>query len=102
MIGTNKKKKKIVESVVVALSRIHDMDIAVKRVLCPKDYQNRMHLYKGAIYGLSPIAGPKAQFPHNTQVPGLYQAGQTTYPGFGVGPAAMSGIFAAETLMKTE
>jgi phytoene dehydrogenase-like protein len=61
-----------------------------------------MHLYKGAVYGLSAAADLKAQFPHATQIPGLYQAGQTTYPGFGVAPAAMSGIFAAETLMKKE
>jgi phytoene dehydrogenase-like protein len=61
-----------------------------------------MHLYKGAIYGLSPAADLRAQFPHASQIPGLYQAGQTTYPGYGVGPAAMSGIFAAETLLKTK
>jgi len=33
---------------------------------------------------------------------GLYQAGQTTYPGYGVSSAAMSGILAAEALIKTE
>jgi phytoene dehydrogenase-like protein len=71
-------------------------------VLTPKDFQARMHLYKGAVYGLSAAADVRAQFPHASQIPGLYQAGQTTYPGFGVVPAAMSGIFAAGTLLKTK
>lgn len=96
------KKEKIIASAIRTLSRMHNIDVTVKRALSPKDFQDRMHLYKGALYGLSPIADPRAQFAHKSKVPGLYQAGQTTYPGYGVGPAAMSGIFAAETLMKTE
>lgn len=64
-------------------------------------YRDRMHLFGGAVYGLSPGASPAARFPHATPVQGLFQAGQTTYPGYGVGPATMSGIFAAEALMKT-
>lgn len=96
------KTGKVVESALKALSRLHNIDIAVKRVLSPKDFQARMHLYKGAVYGLSAVADLRAQFPHASQIPRLYQAGQTTYPGYGVGPAAMSGIFAAETLMKME
>ncbi len=98
----DKKKERIAEEAIVALSRMHNIDIAVKRIRSPKDFQNGMHLYKGAIYGLSPAADPKAQFPHNTSIPGLYLAGQTTYPGFGVPSSAMSGIFAAEALMKTK
>jgi phytoene desaturase len=93
---------KTVESALMALSRLHAIDIAVKRIISPKDFQVRMHLYKGAIYGLSPAADLRAQFLHASQIPGLYQAGQTTYPGYGVGPAAMSGIFAAEALLKTK
>jgi phytoene dehydrogenase-like protein len=93
---------KVVESALQALSRLHkNIDIAVERVLSPKDFQAGMHLYKGAIYGLSAAADFRARFPHASGVPGLYQAGQTTYPGYGVGPAAMSGIFAAEALLNT-
>jgi phytoene desaturase len=98
----DQKTGKAVESALQGLSRLHNMDIAVKRVLSPKIFQAGMHLYKGAIYGLSAAADFRAQFPHVSQIPGLYQAGQTTYPGYGVGPAAMSGIFAAETLLKTK
>jgi phytoene dehydrogenase-like protein len=96
------KTGKAVESALKALGRVHKIDIAVKRVLSPKDFQDRLHLYKGAIYGLSAAADFREQFSHASQISGLYQAGQTTYPGFGVAPAAMSGIFAAETLMKME
>ena len=96
------RKERIVESALKALTRIHKLDIVVKRVLSPKDYRDRMHFYKGALYGLSPAVEPRSLFPHNTPISGLYQAGQTTYPGYGVAPATMSGIFAAETLMKTE
>ncbi len=93
------KTERVVESGLQALARRHRIDIAVKRVLSPNHFQNRMRLYKGAIYGLSATADFRAQFPHASGVSGLYQAGQTTYPGFGVAPAAMSGIFAAETLL---
>ena len=64
------KTERAVESALQALSRLHDIDIAVKRVISPKDFQARMHLYTDV-----------AQFPHASQIPGLYQAGQTTYPG---------------------
>lgn len=98
----DKRKETILESAINALSRIHHIDIAVKRAICPKDFQSKLHLYNGSIYGLSPVAGPGAQFPHNPPIRGLYQAGQTTHPGCGVGPAAMSGILAAEALIKNE
>lgn len=94
------RTRNIVELAIAALSRLHNLDIAVKRVSSPKDYQDRMHLYQGAIYGLSPAADPRALFPHNPPIRGLYLAGQTTFPGYGVVSAAMSGIFAADELVK--
>jgi phytoene desaturase len=87
----DQKTGRAVEFAIEALRRRHAIDIAVKRVISPRDFQARMHLYTGV-----------ARFPHSSQIPGLYQAGHTTYPGFGVAPAAMSGIFAAEALLKTE
>jgi phytoene dehydrogenase-like protein len=92
----------VVQSALQALSRLHPMDISVKRVLGPREFQSHMHLYKGAIYGLSAVSDFRTQFPHASGIPRLYQAGQTTHPGYGVGPAAMSGILAAESLMKTK
>lgn len=93
------RKERVVAAAIRKLSSMHDMDVKVVRAFSPKDFQERLHLYKGALYGLSPLADPRSQFDHTTKIPGLYQAGQTTYPGYGVGPAAMSGILAAEALL---
>jgi phytoene dehydrogenase-like protein len=93
------KAEYITAAAIETLSCFHDMEIAAKRVRTPGDFQHKMHLYQGAVYGLSPAADRRAQFPHKTSLPGLYLAGQTTYPGFGVGSAAMSGIFAAEHIV---
>ena len=94
------EKEKVAELAIRALRRIYDADVVVKRVRSPKDFSDQMHLYKGAIYGLSPAADPKTQFPHNPPIPRLFHAGQSTYPGFGAGISAMSGIFAAEALIR--
>ncbi len=93
-------KNSVAEKAICALSERHSMDVVAKRITSPRDYQVRMHLFDGAVYGLSPAADVRFQFPHKTPIAGLYQAGQTTYPGYGVGPAIMSGIFAAECLIK--
>jgi phytoene dehydrogenase-like protein len=84
---------------VEALSHLHNTPIVAKRLLSPRYYQNRLHLYRGAVYGISPAADPRNLFPHQTPIPGLYLTGQTTYPGYGVCAAAMSGILAAEKLL---
>jgi phytoene dehydrogenase-like protein len=94
-------KERLTESAITALGRIHDLDIVATRVRSPRDFRDRMRLYQGALYGLSPAAGPREQFPHNPPVHGLYLAGQSTYPGYGVAASAMSGIFAAEAVMAT-
>lgn len=89
----------LTEATLNLLRRTHRLDIAVQRVRTPRTFQDEMHLFRGAIYGLSPLASPLGLFPYRTPIPGLYLAGQTTYPGFGVTPAAVSGILAAETLL---
>ncbi len=95
------RKERLTESAVAALSRTYDLDIAVTRVRSPKDFLESMHLFQGALYGLSPAATPREQFPHTLAISGLFLAGHTTFPGYGVGPAMMSGIFAAEALAAT-
>lgn len=94
------EKEKMFELGIEALSKWHKVNIVTKRIISPKEFRDKMHLYKGAVYGLSPVADPRAQFPHVSPIHGLYLAGQTTYPGYGIGAAAMSGIFAAKELMK--
>jgi phytoene desaturase len=93
-----RRKAFLIESAVASLSRTYDLDIAVTRVRTPKDFLETMHLFRGALYGLSPVVTPRELFPHTTSIAGLFLAGQTTFPGYGVGAAMMSGIFAAQAL----
>ncbi|WP_155479400.1 phytoene desaturase family protein [Rhodoplanes serenus] len=95
---TDERANAVADATIETLARLHHLTIAVRRVRSPRHFQDRMNLYAGAIYGLSPAADARAQFPHRTSVPGLCQAGQTTYPGYGIGTALMSGIFAAEAI----
>lgn len=95
------RKEQLLQLCISELSRKHDLDIAVARIRTPKDFLESMHLYEGALYGLSPMASPREQFPHRSVVPGLFLAGQTTFPGYGIGTAIMSGIFASQALLAT-
>jgi phytoene desaturase len=95
-----KRKEQLTDMCVGALRRRHDLNIAVTRVRSPKDFRDGLHLYGGALYGLSPAATPREQFSHVSPIPGLFMAGQTTFPGYGVGTAMMSGIFAAEAVAR--
>jgi phytoene desaturase len=94
-------RTRVVERAIQALSRRYPLQIAAMRSFTPRDFQEKMHLYQGALYGLSPAAGPLAMFPHQTPLPGLFLAGQTTFPGFGVVAAAMSGVFAGDAILKS-
>lgn len=96
------RKEDVAAQAIERLRHDHKIDVAVRRILSPKEFQDDVHLYAGALYGLAPAAGPAALFKHRTPIRGLYQAGQTTWPGFGVVGAGMSGVFAAEMLMRDE
>jgi phytoene desaturase len=78
----------------------HAMDIEVKRIRSPRDFERQLNLYHGAIYGVSPAMGLTGLFSHKSPIDGLYLAGQTTYPGLGIPTAALSGIHAGKTLIK--
>lgn len=95
-------KENVAARALAMLRRDHKIDVAVSRVVSPKEFQNDAHLFAGALYGISPAAGPAALFAHRTPIRGLYQAGQTTWPGFGVVGAGFSGVFAAEALIRRE
>ena len=96
---SEEKKAVVLERAVAALARIHELDIVAKRIVSPKEFRDNLHLYRGAVYGFSPQVAPWQHFPHRTPIRGLYQSGQTTYPGYSVARAAMSGILTAEALM---
>lgn len=70
------------------------------RVSDPQDFANGRHLYEGALYGIAPGTTPDKFFPHRAGVRGLYLGGQTTFPGYGVPTAMLSGIQAAEAAVQ--
>jgi len=86
-----------------SLARLRQMlpmlSIETARVLDPQAFDAQRHLYEGALYGIAPGATPGQFFPHRTSVAGLYLAGQTTFPGFGVPSAMLSGIQASDALL---
>lgn len=93
-------KRVFAEAGARALRRFHEIDIAVTRLRTPADFRDQMHLYEGALYGLSPTVPPQQLFSAKSPIAGLFLAGQSTYPGYGVGPSMMSGIFAGEALLR--
>ena len=78
-----------------------EINIAVKRVRSPREFRDQLSLYEGAVYGVSPAKGVAGLFPRRSPIHGLYLAGQTTYPGLGVPTAALSGIHAANAVLKS-
>ena len=89
------RKERLAESAIEWLRSRHALEIAVRRVRSPLDFQTELHLPGGAIYGVDPAAGPLALFPQRAPLPGLFLAGQSTFPGFGIPTAAVSGLRAA-------
>ncbi len=96
------RKEEVAAQAIERLKGIHEIEIAVRRILSPKEFQNGAHLYAGALYGLSPLVSPVTMFKYRSPIRALYQAGQTTWPGFGVASAGMSGVMAAEELIRDE
>ncbi|RQS56360.1 NAD(P)/FAD-dependent oxidoreductase [Burkholderia sp. Bp8963] len=70
------------------------------RVSDPRDFAGGRHLYEGALYGIAPGTTPDKLFPHRAGLRGLYLGGQTTFPGYGVPTAMLSGIQAAEAAVR--
>jgi phytoene desaturase len=90
----------VADTALAALERLHHLDVAVKRIIGPVQYRDDMRLYEGAVYGLSPSANISRLYATVSMVSGLFQAGQTTYPGYGVSSSVISGLFAADTLLR--
>lgn len=92
------RRERVAEAAIAWLRGRHTLEIAVRRVRSPRDFEQQLGLPDGAIYGVDPAEGPRALFPQRTPVGRLYLAGQSTFPGFGVPMAAISGVRAAQAL----
>ena len=101
-VWDEKRKDQVADSTIQMLSRLHDIDVVVRRVCSPRDFQTNLHLPNGAIYGMTAGIDPWKYYSHKSPISGLYLTGQTTYPGFGISPAMMSGIITAETILEFE
>lgn len=97
---TEARKEEIAAQAIARLRESHRLDIAARRIVSPREFESDVGLYEGALYGISPVAGPGALFAHRTPIRGLYQAGQTSWPGFGVAPSGWSGVMAADALLE--
>ena len=92
------RRERVSEAAIAWMRGRHTLEIAVRRVRSPRDFEQQLGLPDGAIYGVDPAGGPRALFPQRTPVDRLYLAGQSTFPGFGVPTAAISGVRAAQAL----
>ncbi|CAM5180140.1 4,4'-diapophytoene desaturase (4,4'-diaponeurosporene-forming) [Castellaniella defragrans] len=86
---------------IAALQTHHEFQVVHQRVLSPSDFAHTRNLHGGALYGLSPGTKPVDFFPRYAGLDGLYLAGQTTYPGYGVPPAMLSGLHAADAVLMS-
>jgi len=94
------RSRNVADSATRWLAHRHELRIVATRIRSPRDFQQQLRLHQGAVYGLSPTAGAFGLFPHRSQIPGLFLAGQTTYPGFGIPTSALSGIYSANALLS--
>jgi phytoene desaturase len=94
------RKSRLADSAIEWLGARHSLEIAVRRVRSPLDFQAELNLPGGAIYGVDPAAGPLALYPQRGPLPGLFLAGQSTFPGFGIPTAALSGLRAARLALE--
>lgn len=70
--------------------------------ICPQDAQKGKYRNQSQHITLALAEKLAAFFAQKTPIGGMFLADQTTYPGYGVSAAAMSGILAAEALMRSE
>jgi len=95
---TAARREQLAEAAVEWLRARETVEVVARRVRTPLDFEESLGLLEGGIYGVDPAAGFPALFPQRTPVPGLYLAGQSCFPGFGVPMAAISGLRAAALL----
>ena len=92
--------KKISEK--TEMSDIED-HIEVERIVTPKDWEQKIDVYKGAVFNLSHTVGQMLYLrPHNKfeELPGLFLVGGGTHPGSGLPTILESGRIVADLISK--
>jgi phytoene desaturase len=75
--------------------------VVSSRLVTPRDFQDRLHSYQGAAFGLEPVLTQSAWFrPHNRseEVERLYLVGAGTHPGAGL-PGVLSSARILDTVV---
>lgn len=103
-VEKNRYRDLIMKSI-VAKTEMHDIEqhIERERVITPKDWEQEITVYKGAVFNLSHTIGQMLYLrPHNRfdDLPGLYLVGGGTHPGSGLPTIIESGIIAADLIFR--
>lgn len=104
------EKKRYRDLVIKKISEkteMHDIEshIEVERVITPKDWEQKINVYKGAVFNLSHTIGQMLYFrPHNKfeELPGLFLVGGGTHPGSGLPTIIESGRIAADLISENK
>lgn len=102
------EKKRYRDLVIKKISEkteMHDIEqhIEVERIITPLDWEQKIDVYKGAVFNLSHTIGQMLYFrPHNKfeNLPGLYLVGGGTHPGSGLPTIIESGRIAADLICE--
>lgn len=102
----SKREQDLCQSRILALLKRCGLNLKINRdslvTTMPDDFAQRFPATGGALYG-KPIHGLRASFQRRgirTKTKGLYCAGGSVHPGSGVPMAALSGLMAAQAVMK--
>lgn len=101
-------KKQYRDAVIKKISQrteMHDIEkhIEVERIITPKDWEQKIDVYKGAVFNLAHTVGQMLYLrPHNQfeGIPGLYLVGGGTHPGSGLPTIVESGRIAADLISQ--
>lgn len=107
-IDWDNKKKYYRDLVIKKISEKTEMPdiekhIEVERVITPKDWEQKIDVYKGAVFNLSHTIGQMLYLrPHNKfeELPGLFLVGGGTHPGSGLPTIIESGRIAADLISE--
>lgn len=100
-----KKYRDLVIKMIAEKTEMSDIErhIKVERVITPKDWEQKIDVYKGAVFNLSHTLGQMLYLrPHNKfeNIPGLYLVGGGTHPGSGLPTIIESGKIAADMITE--
>ena len=105
-IDWDKEKKQYRDLIIKKISEKTEMKdiekhIEEERIVSPQDWEEKIDVYKGAVFNLSHTLGQMLYFrPHNKfkEIPGLFLVGGGTHPGSGLPTIIESGRITADLI----